>query len=170
MLSKKDKFKELLTPFYYYDKALLDETLQAINNCLKEYPQCHLHYAVKANANPAVLKEIQKAGFGVDCVSGGEIQQALDAGFDANKIVYAGVGKADWEINLGLDAGIFCFNVESEPELQIINELAGEKGKIARVCFRINPNVGAHTHANITTGLAENKFGIAMEDMELAIR
>ena len=116
------------------------------------------------------LKEIQKAGFGVDCVSGGEIQQALDAGFDAKKIVYAGVGKADWEINLGLDAGIFCFNVESEAELQIINELAGEKGKIARVCFRINPNVGAHTHANITTGLAENKFGIAMEDMELAIR
>ena len=170
MLNKKDKFKELQTPFYYYDKALLDDTLQVINNCLKEYPQCHLHYAVKANANPAVLKEIQKAGFGVDCVSGGEIQQALDAGFDAKKIVYAGVGKADWEINLGLDAGIFCFNVESEAELQIINELAGEKGKIARVCFRINPNVGAHTHANITTGLAENKFGIAMEDMELAIR
>ena len=89
MLNKKDKFKELQTPFYYYDKALLDDTLQVINNCLKEYPQCHLHYAVKANANPAVLKEIQKAGFGVDCVSGGEIQQALDAGFDAKKIVYA---------------------------------------------------------------------------------
>ena len=130
----------------------------------------HLHYAIKANANPKVLKRIQAAGLGVDCVSGGEIQAALDAGFAPEKIVYAGVGKADREINLGLEAGIFCFNVESEPELQIINELAGQKGKTARVCFRINPNVGAHTHANITTGLAENKFGIAMEDMELAIR
>ena len=165
-----EEFRKIDTPFYYYDRKVFSETLQTINDCLAEHPNYHLHYAIKANANVDVLKEIQKAGFGVDAVSGGEIQQALDAGFDANKIVYAGVGKADWEINLGLDAGIFCFNVESEPELQIINELAGAKGKVAKVCFRINPNVGAHTHANITTGLAENKFGIAMEDMELAIR
>lgn len=165
-----EEFRKIGTPFYYYDKKVFDNTLQAIQASLSEHPNYHLHYAIKANANVDVLKEIQKAGFGVDAVSGGEIQQALDAGFDANKIVYAGVGKADWEINLGLDAGIFCFNVESEPELQIINELAGAKGKVAKVCFRINPNVGAHTHANITTGLAENKFGIAMEDMELAIR
>ncbi len=165
-----EEFRKIETPFYYYDKKVFDNTLQAIQASLSEHPNYHLHYAIKANANVDVLKEIQKAGFGVDAVSGGEIQQALDAGFDANKIVYAGVGKADWEINLGLDAGIFCFNVESEPELQIINELAGAKGKVAKVCFRINPNVGAHTHANITTGLAENKFGIAMEDMELAIR
>jgi diaminopimelate decarboxylase len=165
-----EEFRKIETPFYYYDKKVFDNTLQTIQASLSEHPNYHLHYAIKANANVDVLKEIQKAGFGVDAVSGGEIQQALDAGFDANKIVYAGVGKADWEINLGLDAGIFCFNVESEPELQIINELAGAKGKVAKVCFRINPNVGAHTHANITTGLAENKFGIAMEDMELAIR
>ena len=165
-----EEFRKIDTPFYYYDRKVFSETLQTINDCLAEHPNYHLHYAIKANANVEVLKEIQKAGFGVDAVSGGEIQQALNAGFDANKIVYAGVGKADWEINLGLDAGIFCFNVESEPELQIINELAGAKGKVAKVCFRINPNVGAHTHANITTGLAENKFGIAMEDMELAIR
>ena len=165
-----EEFRKIETPFYYYDKKVFDNTLQTIQASLSEHPNYHLHYAIKANANVNVLKEIQKAGFGVDAVSGGEIQQALDAGFDANKIVYAGVGKADWEINLGLDAGIFCFNVESEPELQIINELAGAKGKVAKVCFRINPNVGAHTHANITTGLAENKFGIAMEDMELAIR
>lgn len=164
-----EKFKDIETPFYYYDKALLTETLNTIKEQLSQHEGYHLHYAIKANANLDVLKEIQKAGFGVDCVSGGEIQQALNAGFDAGKIVYAGVGKGDWEINLGLEAGIFCFNVESLEELEIINELAAAKQKVAKVCFRINPNVGAHTHANITTGLAENKFGIAMEDMETAI-
>ena len=164
-----EKFQGLETPFYYYDKQVLTDTLRAIGEQLAAHPNFFLHYAIKANANLDVLKEIQKAGFGVDAVSGGEIQQALDAGFDASKIVYAGVGKGDWEINLGLDAGIFCFNVESLEELHIINELAQKKDKVARVCFRINPNVGAHTHANITTGLAENKFGIAMEDMETAI-
>ena len=129
----------------------------------------HLHYAIKANANPKILKIISKAGFGADCVSGGEIKAALEAGFPADQIVYAGVGKSDWEINLGIENDIAYFNVESIPELEIINQLAGSKGKIARVSFRINPNVGAHTHANITTGLAENKFGIAMEDMEKVI-
>ena len=165
-----DKFQSIETPFYYYDKKVLLATLDTIKAELAERPNYHLHYAIKANANLEVLKEIQKAGFGVDAVSGGEIQQALKAGFEAQKIVYAGVGKNDWEINLGLDAGIFCFNVESLEELRIINELAQKKQKTAKVCFRINPNVGAHTHANITTGLMENKFGIAMEDMELAIR
>ncbi|MBP3750546.1 MAG: diaminopimelate decarboxylase, partial [Prevotella sp.] len=165
-----DKFQGIETPFYYYDKKVLLATLDTIKAELAERPNYHLHYAIKANANLEVLKEIQKAGFGVDAVSGGEIQQALKAGFEAQKIVYAGVGKNDWEINLGLDAGIFCFNVESLEELRIINELAEKKHKTAKVCFRINPNVGAHTHANITTGLMENKFGIAMEDMELAIR
>jgi len=165
-----DKFQNIETPFYYYDKKVLLATLDTIKAELAERPNYHLHYAIKANANLEVLKEIQKAGFGVDAVSGGEIQQALKAGFEAQKIVYAGVGKNDWEINLGLDAGIFCFNVESLEELRIINELAQKKHKTAKVCFRINPNVGAHTHANITTGLMENKFGIAMEDMELAIR
>lgn len=164
-----EKFKGIETPFYYYDKKVLNDTLNAIKEQLDVHPDFFLHYAIKANANLEVLKEIQKAGFGVDAVSGGEIQQAMNAGFDASKIVYAGVGKGDWEINLGLEAGIFCFNVESIEELHIINELAEAKGKTARVCFRINPNVGAHTHANITTGLAENKFGIAMEDMETAI-
>ena len=165
-----EKFKGIETPFYYYDRKLLNDTLDTINKELSQHQGYHLHYAIKANANIEVLREIQKAGFGVDAVSGGEIQRALDAGFDAGKIVYAGVGKADWEINLGLDAGIFCFNVESLEELNIINGLAAAKGKTAKVCFRINPNVGAHTHANITTGLAENKFGIAMEDMETAVK
>jgi diaminopimelate decarboxylase len=128
-----------------------------------------VHYAVKANANLNVLKTIRQAGLGADCVSGGEIEASLKAGFPASKIVYAGVGKSDWEINLGLDAGIQCFNVESVPELEVINQLAEAKNVVANVAFRINPDVGAHTHANITTGLAENKFGIAMRDMESII-
>lgn len=163
-----DKFKEIRTPFYYYDTALLDDTLTAIKRELE--PNYHMHYAVKACTNPIVLKHIAQAGLGCDCVSGGEIQACLDAGFKAEDIVFAGVGKSDWEIELGLEAGIGFFNVESIPELEVINEMAGERGKVARVSFRINPNVGAHTHANITTGLAENKFGIAMEDMEKVIR
>ncbi|MDO5761503.1 MAG: diaminopimelate decarboxylase [Bacteroidales bacterium] len=163
------KLAQVKTPFYYYDTDLLRKTLSAINTETQKYPNYHVHYAVKANANLKVLSVINEAGLGIDCVSGGEIQQVLKAGFPADKIVFAGVGKSDWEIELGLDAGIFCFNVESIPELEVINEIACAKGKTANVCFRINPNVGAHTHANITTGLAENKFGIAMEDMETVI-
>mgnify|MGYP000020701386 FL=1 len=164
-----DKFKDIRTPFYYYDTELLTQTLEAIKKEIGDKPNYHLHYAVKANANPKVLKLISQAGFGADCVSGGEIRASLTAGFPAEEIVYAGVGKSDWEINLGLDADIAYFNVESIAELEVINELAAQKQKVARVSFRINPNVGAHTHANITTGLAENKFGIAMEDMEKVI-
>ena len=164
-----DKFQETQTPFYYYDTALLRQTLRTICEEAGKHPGFEVHYAVKANANPKVLGIISQAGLGADCVSGGEIQAAVNAGFPANKIVYAGVGKSDWEINLGLEKDIFCFNVESIPELEIINELAARKNKTAQVCFRINPNVGAHTHVNITTGLAENKFGIAMQDMESVI-
>ena len=160
-----EKFKKIETPFYYYDCELLRETLQAINNEIKKYENFIVHYAVKANVNTKVLNIIQQTGMGADCVSGGEIQRCLDCGFPADKIVYAGVGKSDWEINLGLDHDIFCFNVESVAELEVINELAAKKGKVANVCFRINPDVSANTHAKITTGLAENKFGIAMQDM-----
>ena len=162
-----EEFKKLRTPFYYYDTNLLRQTLKEISanmdSCM------HVHYAVKACANPKVLAIIAEEGLGADCVSGGEIKAALQAGFPADKIVYAGVGKSDWEIELGLDADIFAFNVESIPELEIINQLATLKGKKARIALRINPNVGAHTHANITTGLAENKFGIDMQDMEHVI-
>ena len=164
-----EKFRSIRTPFYYYDTELLDKTLQAIENEMDKHERYHLHYAVKACTNQKVLSHIIKAGFGADCVSGGEIQACLDAGFPANKIVFAGVGKSDWEIELGLKAGIQYFNVESIPELEVINEIAGNMQKKASVSFRINPNVGADTHANITTGLAENKFGIAMEDMEKVI-
>lgn len=164
-----NKFRELETPFYYYDVNVLRETLSCINKEAGKYNNFCVHYAVKANANHKVLTIIRESGLGADCVSGGEIRAAIKAGFPTHKIVYAGVGKTDWEINLGLDHDIFCFNVESVPELEIINELAAAKGKTARVAFRINPNVGAHTHANITTGLAENKFGISMEDMDKVI-
>lgn len=161
-----DKFNETDTPFYYYDTDLLRETLRTINTEAGKYEGFCVHYAVKANANPKILNVICQAGLGADCVSGGEIQAAINAGFSSSKIVFAGVGKSDKEINLAIDKDIFCFNVESVPELAVINEIAAAKDKVARVAFRINPNVGAHTHANITTGLAENKFGIAMEDME----
>jgi diaminopimelate decarboxylase len=160
-----EKFQQLQTPFYFYDMELLRQTLETINTEASKHEGFVVHYAVKANANPKILRTIRQAGLGADCVSGGEIEASLKAGFPASKIVYAGVGKSDWEILLGLDNDIFCFNVESIPELEVINELASQRGKTARVAFRLNPNVGAHTHANITTGLAENKFGIDMNDM-----
>ena len=160
-----ERFKDIETPFYWYDADLLRNTLESINAEASKHEGFVVHYAIKANANPKVLRIIRAAGLGADCVSGGEIEACIKAGFPSNKIVYAGVGKSDWEINLGLDNDIFCFNVESIPELEVINELAAAKGKVARVAFRLNPNVGAHTHANITTGLDENKFGIAMRDM-----
>ncbi|MDR0988903.1 MAG: diaminopimelate decarboxylase [Prevotellaceae bacterium] len=161
-----DKFSELRTPFYYYDTEVLRQTIATVRQEAARLGNVAVHYAVKANANAGVLSIIREHGLGADCVSGGEIRAALKAGFPASKIVFAGVGKADWEIELGLDADIFCFNVESVPELEVINELAARKGKMANVAFRINPDVGAHTHANITTGLAENKFGISMNDMD----
>ena len=164
-----DKFQDTRTPFYYYDTQLLRETLQTIKEESGKHANYHVHYAVKANANQKILRIISQYGLGADCVSGGEIKAALEAGFPADSIVYAGVGKSDWEIELGLQNDIACFNVESIAELEVINKLAQKHGKKARVAFRINPNIGAHTHANITTGLAENKFGIAMQDMDKVI-
>ncbi|MDL2223533.1 diaminopimelate decarboxylase [Bacteroidales bacterium OttesenSCG-928-M11] len=163
-----EKFKDIQTPFYYYDTDLLRNTLSAAENAANKYGY-HIHYAVKANANPRILSIIREKGFGADCVSGGEIQAALDAGFPTSKIVFAGVGKADWEINLGLEKDIFCFNVESIAELEVINELAQKKGKIASVAFRINPEVNANTHHHITTGLKENKFGINLDQLNKII-
>ena len=164
------KFRSIQTPFFYYDTDLLRETLTTLKVESKNYNDIIVHYAIKANANPKVLNIICQAGLGADCVSGGEILAAIAAGFPVSKIVYAGVGKSDWEINLALDKNIFCFNVESLPELEIINELAMAKKKIANVAFRINPDIEAHTHANITTGLAENKFGITIESMDHIIK
>lgn len=158
------KFNTLETPFYYYDVKLLRETLDLVKaeTTKRGYVQ---HYAVKANANPRLLQIIASAGFGADCVSGNEVKAAIVAGFPSSKIVFAGVGKTDKEINLALDYSIFCFNVESLPELEVINELAGKKGKVAQVALRINPNVDAHTHEYITTGLNENKFGFNLSSL-----
>ena len=161
-----DRFRGLRTPFYYYDLPLLRRTLDAVQAQLDRNPAFRMHYAVKANSNPRILAEIASRGFGADCVSGGEIRAALEAGFPAESIVYAGVGKSDAEIRFALEAGIARFNVESAAELEIIDELAGEMGCVAPVSLRINPDIGAHTHAGITTGLAENKFGINYEQMD----
>jgi diaminopimelate decarboxylase len=153
-----DLFDSLETPFYFYDLALLDQTMEAIQKAApKDY---HIHYALKANSHPKLLELIREKGFGADCVSGNEVKRSVECGFTREKIVFAGVGKSDKEINYALDQDIFCFNVESIPELEVINQLAAYKNKKARVALRINPNVDAYTHKYITTGLEENKFGI----------
>lgn len=164
-----DAFAGIETPFYYYDVALLEETLATAQREAAKYEGFHVHYAIKANFNPRLLQIVAQSGMGADCVSGGEVRAALHAGIPANKVVFAGVGKTDREIAIALDAGIFCFNVESVPEIEAIEELAAQRGVVARVAVRINPNVGAHTHANITTGLAENKFGINYEQIDEVI-
>lgn len=153
------RFQSLETPFYYYNMAVLRNTLEACRAASAKYG-FHVHYAMKANFNPKVLDMIQSFGFGADCVSGNEVKAAIDHGFGNKNIVFAGVGKSDKEINAALDADIFCFNVESVQELEVINDLAKAKNKKANVAIRINPNVDAHTHHFITTGLDENKFGI----------
>ncbi|MBB5619280.1 diaminopimelate decarboxylase [Pedobacter cryoconitis] len=166
MFSNKDiaQFADLETPFYYYDLSLLQRSLSACVEAAKVY-DFHVHYAMKANFNDTLLKKIKEAGLGADCVSGNEVKKAVEIGFDKKQVVFAGVGKSDREINEALDLDIFCFNVESVQELEVINALAGKRGKVAKVAIRINPNVDAHTHHNITTGLDENKFGVNSWDL-----
>ncbi len=159
------KLNEVETPFYYYNMQLLDDTLNVIKQEAEKY-RYHIHYAVKANANKRILERINTYGFGADCVSGNEVLASLDAGFTGSKVVFAGVGKADKEIIIGLENDIACFNVESIPELEVIDEIAGRMSKTAKVALRINPNVKADTHKYITTGLEENKFGINLWDLE----
>ena len=156
------------TPFYYYNLELLKKTVQAAKSESAPYGY-RVHYAVKANANPVLLRLISQQGLGADCVSGNEIRQALECGFPADTIVYAGVGKSDAEIELALQHDIFCFNCESLPEIQVIDGIAARLGKKARIALRINPNVDAHTHHYITTGIEENKFGIYLYDLEHVI-
>ena len=157
------------TPFYYYDLPLLDRTLDVVRQQLEVHPSWQVHYAVKANAHPEILRRIA-AGYGADCVSGGEVERAVRAGFPPESIVYAGVGKSDDEIRLAMKHGIGRFNVESVAELEVIEEIAGSEGRVVPVSLRVNPDIGAHTHANITTGLAENKFGIHHSMLEEALR
>ncbi|MFC5283250.1 diaminopimelate decarboxylase [Pedobacter alpinus] len=159
-------FENKETPFYYYDLSLLKNTLKQCAEAANPY-KFHVHFALKSNFNQQILTIIKENGFGADCVSGGEIKKAVQVGFNAAQIVFAGVGKSDTEINYALDQNIFSFNVESVQELEVINELAAAKGKTAKVAIRINPNVDAHTHHYITTGLDENKFGINSWDLPL---
>ena len=163
-----NKFQSIETPFYYYDVDLLKQTLDVVKSESEKYGY-EAHYAVKANTNPKLLKIISAKGLGADCVSGNEIKACIEAGFSADKIVFAGVGKTDKEINYALEQDIFCFNVESIPEMEIINELAAAKNKTARIALRINLNIDAHTHQHITTGLTENKFGLDMSNLDNVI-
>jgi diaminopimelate decarboxylase len=159
-----EKFKSIQTPFYYYDLSLLRQTLDQI----KEHGLSkgfHVHYALKANFNFRILDLIREAGLGIDCVSGKEIERAIEAGFKPEQIAFAGVGKTDEEINTGLKHDIFSFNCESIQELEVLNGLAKKAGKMANVSIRLNPNVEAKTHKYITTGLNENKFGINPEHL-----
>ena len=160
------KFEGLRTPFYCYDLSLLRRTLEEVRRELSLTPEFEAHYAVKANFNPVILREIALSGLGADCVSGGEVKAALEAGFKSGKIFFAGVGKSDEEIRFALSQGIGRFNVESSAELEVISDIALSMGLTAPVSIRVNPDIGAHTHANITTGLSENKFGVNYEMLE----
>ena len=156
------------TPFYYYDLDVLHMTLDAIKRQTTGLPYL-VHYAIKANGNPRILSEIAQYGMGADLVSGGEIIAALEAGFNPQSMNFSGVGKTDHEIRLGLEKGIGCFNVESIPELEVINTLATEMDTMAPIAIRVNPDIDAHTHKYITTGTVENKFGISLEDLETVV-
>lgn len=162
------KFKNIPTPFYYYDIELLKQTLQKVKEESEKYGY-HVHYALKANVNNKILNIVKSFGFGADCVSGNEIRKAVECKFSPDHIVFAGVGKNDADINYALDNNIFCFNCESLQELEVINELAGVKNKTAHIALRINPNVNANTHKYITTGLEENKFGINLWELDAVI-
>lgn len=162
------RFSHIETPFYFYDMDILHRTLQLVKDEAEKH-NFHIHYAVKANANTKLMTTISRYGFGADCVSGNEISHALSCGIEANKVVYAGVGKSDKEIVAALKAGIFCFNCESIPEIELINELAVKYDKMAKIAIRINPNVNANTHHYITTGIEENKFGISRWEFEAVI-
>tara|TARA_R100001143_G_scaffold63588_1_gene72750 strand:- start:2713 stop:3867 length:1155 start_codon:yes stop_codon:yes gene_type:complete len=158
------KLDQIQTPFYYYDLDLLDDTLAAVNQhgLSKGY---HIHFAIKANFNYKILNRILEAGLGIDCVSGREIERAIDAGFNPNQIAFAGVGKTDEELEIGLQHKIYSFNCESIEELIVLNDLASSNGQVADVAIRLNPNIQANTHKYITTGLNENKFGITIDKL-----
>ncbi|MDY0099232.1 MAG: diaminopimelate decarboxylase [Bacteroidales bacterium] len=163
------KLKELPTPFYFYDTDLLKDTCEKVKIGSEKYGY-KIHFAVKANANPGILRIISSFGFGADCVSWNEIERSIACGFQASDIVFAGVGKTDRDIERALDAGIFCFNCESLPEIEVINLLASKSGKIATIALRINPYIEAHTHKYITTGIEESKFGINIWELDEVLK
>ena len=150
------------TPLYVYSRATLERHWHAFNNAFGEHPHL-VCFAVKSNPNIAILNVMAKLGSGFDIVSQGELERVLAAGGDAAKVVFSGVAKSHQEIARALEVNIRCFNVESEAELLRINQVAGEMGKIAPISLRVNPDVDAHTHPYISTGLKENKFGVSVE-------
>nr|WP_236761567.1 diaminopimelate decarboxylase [Agrobacterium sp. S2/73] len=154
--------KAVGTPFYVYSTATLERHYKVFSGAFADV-DAMVCYAMKANSNQAVLKTLAKLGAGIDAVSGGELRRALGAGVPANRIMFSGVGKTVAEMDYALEAGIYCFNIESEPELEVLNLRAVKAGKRAHVSFRINPDVDARTHAKISTGKKENKFGISYE-------
>jgi diaminopimelate decarboxylase len=164
-----EKFRELPTPFYYYDLDILRSTLNVVKK-ESELAGYKVHYAIKANFNPRILKIISSYGFGADCVSWNEIAAAISAGFNPSDIVFAGVGKTDKDIESALKDDIFCFNCESIPEIEVIDHLASKHNKIARIALRINPYIDAHTHKYITTGIEESKFGINTWELDDVVR
>ncbi len=162
------RVEELATPFWYYDMDVFRKTVKLAASLSERYG-IGAHYALKANVEPRLVSYIASKGFGADCVSGNEVKYAVESGFARSSIVFAGVGKSDKEISDALDLGIGCFNVESLMEMQVIDALAASKGVRANVSLRINPNIDAHTHRYVTTGLYENKFGISRHEFEAAI-
>lgn len=160
--------KEFITPCYIYNLPLLNDTLDCV---IKESSRFNfkVHFAIKSNANKVVLKKIAKKGLGADCVSGNEVLRAIECGFPSDSIVYAGVGKSDKEIKTALDNNISCFNCESMQEIEVINNFASQANKVANIAIRVNPNVDAHTHSYITTGLEENKFGVYINELDKII-
>ncbi len=152
---------EVETPFYCYSTATLTRHYEVFKRSFGELPAI-VCYAVKANSNQAVLKTLGQLGAGMDVVSEGELRRARAAGVPATKITFSGVGKTTAEIGFALDEDIMCFNVESEPELVAISQIANARGRMARIALRVNPDVDARTHAKISTGKAENKFGIPL--------
>ncbi|MGV1754298.1 diaminopimelate decarboxylase [Agrobacterium sp. CG674] len=154
--------KAVGTPFYVYSTATLERHYKVFSDAFADV-DAMVCYAMKANSNQAVLKTLAKLGAGIDVVSGGELRRALAAGVPASRIMFSGVGKTVAEMDFALSAGIYCFNIESEPELEVLNLRAVKAGKKAHVSFRINPDVDAGTHAKISTGKKENKFGIPYE-------
>ena len=163
-----EQLDKIATPFYYYDMELLHKTVDYAAEVARRYG-IKIHYAVKANVERRVLEYISSKGFGADCVSGNEVLHAHDCGFPADKIVYAGVGKSDKEIYHALKLGIEAFNCESLQEIYVINEMAHVHGLKANVSVRINPDIDAHTHKYVTTGLYENKFGISQHEFDKLI-
>ena len=163
-----DRFEKIATPFYFYDMDLLRRTVDQVHDLAQKH-NLRVHYAVKANSNEKILREISAKGFGADCVSGNEVLHAHECGFPADRIVYAGVGKSDKEICNAMRLGIEAFNCESLQEIFVINEMAREYGMVANVSVRINPDIDAHTHKYVTTGLYENKFGISQHEFDKLI-